>query len=93
MGLLHFTAIIKTIMHLLTCIYFCYVYSAPPSYAECMNGKVDIRDNTDTKHTRGELSWAPTYTYYTWNPPPGQPTYPPAGQNAAYVPPPYPPQA
>ena len=72
-------------------MYFCYIYSAPPSYAECMYGKVDVRDDDDDEHTRGELNWAPTYTYYTWNPPIGQPTYPPPGHSAAYPPPAYPP--
>ncbi|GFR83465.1 arrestin domain-containing protein 3-like [Elysia marginata] len=37
----------------------------PPSYNECITGKVDIRDEDDD-HTYGELNFAPAYTYYNW---------------------------
>ncbi|KAK3780535.1 hypothetical protein RRG08_032010 [Elysia crispata] len=37
----------------------------PPSYGECVTGRVDIRDQSDA-HTYGDLSYAPVYTYYNW---------------------------
>ncbi|ESP05157.1 hypothetical protein LOTGIDRAFT_227836 [Lottia gigantea] len=39
----------------------------PPSYAECNFGQVDIRDETDNEHTRGNMQYTPIYTYYNWN--------------------------
>ncbi|KAK6180223.1 hypothetical protein SNE40_012415 [Patella caerulea] len=39
----------------------------PPSYAECAFGKVNIREESDNEHTRGNLDYAPVYTYYNWN--------------------------
>ncbi|GFO36973.1 arrestin domain-containing protein 3 [Plakobranchus ocellatus] len=45
----------------------------PPSYNECITGQVDIRGKND-EHTRGDLSFAPAYTYYNWgNTPNGLP--------------------
>jgi hypothetical protein len=38
----------------------------PPSYAECVFGKVDMKDDDDGKHTTYS-SWAPSYTYYDWS--------------------------
>lgn len=38
----------------------------PPSYAECVFGKVDMKDDDDGKHTTYN-SWAPSYTYYDWS--------------------------
>ncbi|XP_069113549.1 arrestin domain-containing protein 17-like [Argopecten irradians] len=46
-------------------------YSAPeeppPSYAECVFGRVTIQDENDDEHTGGENSWAPAYPYYDWS--------------------------
>ncbi len=53
-------------------IFELFFSTAPPSYAECVSGRVNVRDEDDNEYTRGDLNWAPTYTYYTWNPPPGQ---------------------
>ncbi|XP_050412712.1 arrestin domain-containing protein 3 isoform X2 [Patella vulgata] len=39
----------------------------PPSYAESALGKVDIRTENDNEHTRGNMEFAPVYTYYNWN--------------------------
>ena len=39
----------------------------PPSYAECIFGGVDIRDENDDEHTTLQRNWAPAYTYYNWN--------------------------
>ncbi|KAL5005445.1 hypothetical protein ScPMuIL_018901 [Solemya velum] len=39
----------------------------PPSYSECVFGKVNIKDENDSDHTRGDLNYAPVYTYYNWN--------------------------
>ncbi|XP_050403329.2 arrestin domain-containing protein 3-like [Patella vulgata] len=39
----------------------------PPSYAECVFGKVNIREENDNEHIRGNMDYAPVYTYYNWN--------------------------
>ena len=52
--------------------------TAPPSYAECVTGKVDIREDGDSEYTHGDLNFAPAYTYYSWDQ--GQGQGPPAGQ-------------
>ncbi|KAK6180226.1 hypothetical protein SNE40_012418 [Patella caerulea] len=39
----------------------------PPSYAECAFGKVNIREESDNEHTRGNMDFAPVYSYYNWN--------------------------
>ncbi|OWF34734.1 arrestin domain-containing protein 17-like [Mizuhopecten yessoensis] len=39
----------------------------PPSYAECVFGRVTIQDENDDEHTGGESSWAPAYPYYDWS--------------------------
>lgn len=37
----------------------------PPSYEECTTtGRVDIREEDDNEHLRGELSWCPRYPMY-----------------------------
>ncbi|XP_064605367.1 arrestin domain-containing protein 3-like [Liolophura sinensis] len=38
----------------------------PPSYAECVSGKVNIRDEEDNEYTGGNLEYTPRYTYYNW---------------------------
>ena len=40
--------------------------SPPPSYAECVFGRSDVRDENDDAHTSGDMSWAPAYPYYDW---------------------------
>ncbi|KAK3698149.1 hypothetical protein RRG08_021660 [Elysia crispata] len=42
----------------------------PPSYNECITGRVDVRGEDD-EHTHGDLSFAPAYTYYNWGRTPG----------------------
>ncbi|RUS72755.1 hypothetical protein EGW08_019473 [Elysia chlorotica] len=37
----------------------------PPSYNESITGRVSIKD-TDDEYTHGDLSFAPSYTYYNW---------------------------
>ncbi|CAH1798043.1 unnamed protein product [Owenia fusiformis] len=39
----------------------------PPTYAECVFGKSRIADDQDNQYTRGELDYAPIYTYYNFN--------------------------
>lgn len=39
----------------------------PPSYSECVFGKTNIREEDDSEHTRGEMDYAPAYTYYDWS--------------------------
>ncbi|XP_062620954.1 arrestin domain-containing protein 3-like isoform X2 [Saccostrea cucullata] len=39
----------------------------PPSYNECVFGKTNIREEDDSEHTRGEMDYAPAYTYYDWS--------------------------
>ena len=41
-------------------------FPAPPTYAECQFGKVNIKDDEDSEYTRGNLEYAPRYTYYNW---------------------------
>ncbi|XP_013417424.1 arrestin domain-containing protein 3-like isoform X1 [Lingula anatina] len=41
-----------------------YPNQAPPSYAECVFGKVNIRDDEDNEHTTGDVEFTPVYTYY-----------------------------
>ena len=39
--------------------------AAPPLYEECTTtGRVDIREEDDNEHLRGELSWCPRYPMY-----------------------------
>ncbi|CAL1532530.1 unnamed protein product [Lymnaea stagnalis] len=40
----------------------------PPTYEESVFGRVEIRDENDDAHTEGNLSWAPSYPYYHWDP-------------------------
>lgn len=45
----------------------------PPSYEECVHGKVTIREEDDSDHVRGNLNWAPMYPMYRFSaasPPP-----------------------
>lgn len=39
------------------------VLEAPPSYAECVFGGVDIRDDEDDPETTGDMMFTPMYTY------------------------------
>ncbi|CAG5135197.1 unnamed protein product [Candidula unifasciata] len=43
----------------------------PPSYSECITGRVNIREAGDNEHTGGNLDYAPVYTYYNWGNTPG----------------------
>ncbi|BFZ02476.1 hypothetical protein BsWGS_05515 [Bradybaena similaris] len=43
----------------------------PPSYSECITGRVSIREQDDNEFTRGNLDYAPVYTYYNWGHTPG----------------------
>ena len=38
--------------------------AAPPSYEECVQGRVDIREDGDSQYIRGDMSWAPKYPTY-----------------------------
>ncbi|XP_025076865.1 arrestin domain-containing protein 3-like isoform X2 [Pomacea canaliculata] len=38
----------------------------PPSYSECVLGKVNVKDEDDNEYTHGVLEYAPVYTYYDW---------------------------
>ncbi|KAL3865646.1 hypothetical protein ACJMK2_043012 [Sinanodonta woodiana] len=42
-------------------------YLPPPSYAECVFGKVSTRDGDDNEYTMGDKDYAPVYTYYDWS--------------------------
>ncbi len=59
--------------------------AAPPSYAEHAFGKVNVRDEGDDQYTRGDLAWAPTYIYYTWDQSRGQPGGQTAASSTGYV--------
>ncbi|KAK6174917.1 hypothetical protein SNE40_013476 [Patella caerulea] len=39
----------------------------PPAYVESYFGKVDVHDDDDNEHTRGNMEYAPVYAYYNWN--------------------------
>ncbi|XP_064609279.1 arrestin domain-containing protein 3-like [Liolophura sinensis] len=41
----------------------------PPSYAECVGGKVNIRGTENWEHTRGNEEYSPQYPYYDWGTP------------------------
>ncbi|BFZ02490.1 hypothetical protein BsWGS_05529 [Bradybaena similaris] len=43
----------------------------PPSYSECITGKVSIREEGDNEYTGGNLDYTPVYTYYNWGHTPG----------------------
>ena len=49
-----------------------YSFAAPPSYAECVLGKVTIQDDADedAEFRQESYEWAPRYTYYDWSRPP-----------------------
>ena len=40
-------------------------FTAPPSYEECVQGRVNINEEDDSQYTQGQLSYAPVYPYYT----------------------------
>ena len=40
-----------------------------PTYAIDVFGKVDVHDDDDNEYTKGDMSWAPTYPYYSWGNP------------------------
>ncbi|CAL1533646.1 unnamed protein product [Lymnaea stagnalis] len=44
---------------------------APPSYNECITGRYNMLEEGDDKHTRGNMEYAPVYTYYNWGHTPG----------------------
>ena len=49
------------------CINFVSLFffiSAPPTYAECVFGKSNMRDEEDNEHTKGQMEYAPAYPYY-----------------------------
>eukprot|EP00058_Branchiostoma_floridae_P003739 XP_002589227.1 hypothetical protein BRAFLDRAFT_74616 [Branchiostoma floridae] len=39
----------------------------PPTYAAVTGGGANIRDSSDSKYTRGQLTFAPQYMYYDWS--------------------------
>ncbi|WAR01022.1 ARRD3-like protein [Mya arenaria] len=39
----------------------------PPSYAECVFGKVGVREDEDSDHMGGDVDFAPSYAYYDWS--------------------------
>ncbi|KAK3601187.1 hypothetical protein CHS0354_004388 [Potamilus streckersoni] len=42
-------------------------YLPPPSYAECVFGKVSTKGDDDNEYTMGDKDFAPVYTYYDWS--------------------------
>ncbi|XP_046556419.1 arrestin domain-containing protein 3-like [Haliotis rubra] len=45
----------------------------PPSYGECVFGKVDIKEEGESEHLQGDNRYAPVYTYYDWGHKPSAP--------------------
>ncbi|XP_067665145.1 arrestin domain-containing protein 3-like [Haliotis asinina] len=45
----------------------------PPSYGECVFGKVDIKEEGESEHLQGDSRYAPMYTYYDWGHKPSAP--------------------
>lgn len=41
-----------------------FLRTAPPSYEECVFGRVNIKDKDDTDYTQGDLVFTPMYAYY-----------------------------
>lgn len=39
----------------------------PPSYAECVFGKSNVREEGESEHIRGDTEFTPRYTYYDWS--------------------------
>ncbi|KAK7476142.1 hypothetical protein BaRGS_00032635 [Batillaria attramentaria] len=39
----------------------------PPTYSESVFGKTSFLDSEDHRETQGDTTFAPRYTYYTWN--------------------------
>ncbi|ESO88266.1 hypothetical protein LOTGIDRAFT_165704 [Lottia gigantea] len=48
----------------------------PPSYADCVFGKVNIKEQNDDDYTKGNMDFAPQYTYYNWGHTPSAPPPP-----------------
>ncbi|XP_071102899.1 arrestin domain-containing protein 3-like [Haliotis cracherodii] len=48
----------------------------PPSYAESVFGAVNIKDDDDSEHTKGNMNFTPVYTFYNWGET-AQPSAPP----------------
>ena len=48
------------------------VFTAPPTYRECVFGKVDTRDLPDDENVTGNTMFVPYYTYYDWINPAGE---------------------
>ncbi|XP_046581080.1 arrestin domain-containing protein 3-like [Haliotis rubra] len=40
------------------------IQQSPPSYEECVFGRVNIKDKDDTDYTQGDLVFTPMYAYY-----------------------------
>ena len=49
------------------------MFAAPPSYAQCVGGTVNVREEDDSEYTQGNMNWAPAYTYYSWQTPSAPP--------------------
>lgn len=47
-----------------------------PSYAESVFGAVNIKDDDDSEHTKGNMNFTPVYTFYNWGET-AQPSAPP----------------
>lgn len=63
------------------------MFLAPPSYEECQFGTNSIMDSTDSEHTKGVISYAPTYPVYNFGLMPQPPTgYMPLLPGAAATP-------
>ncbi len=48
-----------------------------PSYAESVFGPVNIKDEDDDEHTKGNMNFTPVYTFYSWGER-AQPSAPPS---------------
>lgn len=58
--------ILYYIFYIIAIWYYFYFlpFSAPPSYEECFGGRSNIKEETDNDFTKGEMEFAPRYTYY-----------------------------
>ncbi|XP_013396678.1 arrestin domain-containing protein 3-like [Lingula anatina] len=72
-----------------------YDEAPPPSYEECVFGRVHIKDDQDTDHTTGQFEFAPVYPTFRsvynngastsaqpYEPPPAPPSAPPEAPSA-----------
>ena len=44
-----------------------HIFSAPPSYSECVFGKIAVAEEGENEYMKGDKDFAPVYPYYDWS--------------------------